>query len=143
MTTTTMTTEKHEALRRSGQLPAPELPEVIRCESFGHVVSLDWMSSYRDSAHAKRVKARLLALVGTTCLRCIDWRRGESANWIEADSVRSEIMGRVEKQQQAARVTDERAREQARIAPPPPVRRAGSQLERALANTKEESFEGV
>src|SRR5688500_7155854 len=106
MTTETITTEKYEALRRSGQLPAAELPEVVRCESFGHVVSLDWLSAYPDRARAERVKARLLAGVGTTCLECIRYRAqaAESAAWIEAGSVRAEIMGWVEKQQAAARV---------------------------------------
>ena len=137
MTNPTMPTAKHEALRRSGQLPAAELPEVLRCESFGHVVSLDWMSAYADRARAERVKARLLDLVGTVCLECIRWRAraNESAAWIEAGSIRTEILHWLERQQVAARGADERAREQA--APPPPVRRAGSQLERALANTKE------
>jgi hypothetical protein len=146
-TDTTIPPEKYEALRRSGQLPAAELPEVSRCDSFGHVASLSWVDAYADRAHAERVEARLLALVGTVCLECIRWRAkaAESAAWIEANSVRSEIMGRLEKQQAAARVADERAREQARVAPPlPPASRqapGGSRLGRALATAVERPFD--
>ena len=150
MTTATLSPEKYEALRRSGQVPDSELPEVLRCESFGHVYSLDWMSAYRDPVQAELVKKRLLRDVGTVCLECIRIRARacESAAWIEAGSVRTEIMGWVEKQQQVARVADEQAREQARLAPPrmpavppEPAHRPGSRLERALANAKERPFD--
>jgi hypothetical protein len=145
MTTETMAPDKYEALRRSGQVPAAELPTEYRCEPFGHLVSLEWMDAYPDRAHAERVKARLLANVGTVCLECIRLRAraAESAAWIEAGSVRSEIMGRLEKQQASARVADERARRAAESLPPPAPRPAttGSRLSRALASVKEAPFD--
>jgi hypothetical protein len=143
VTTDATTQAKYEALRRSGHLAAAELLEVLRCDSFGHTYALDWMTAYKDPAHAERVKARLLTLVGTVCLECIRWRakRAESAAWIEAASVRAEIFGHLEKQQQADRAVAEQALAAARVAPPPAPSGRGSRLERALAGVTEVGFD--
>ncbi|HUG36446.1 MAG TPA: hypothetical protein VML54_05815, partial [Candidatus Limnocylindrales bacterium] len=129
---------KYEARRRAGLLPAAELPTEARCEA-GHVVSLDWMSAYPDPAHAERVKARLLVLIGTTCLRCIDQHaRDNSAAWIEARSVKAEIRGREEKQKAAAGSAAPSA-----AAPPRPPSGRESRIGRVVSAAREEPFDGV